>query len=585
MKKFSFCLMLVLFLMLVGCANKVGPSGGAPDMYYPEDDGIDEIISGEEYNALEENPFVYTDHESSSYFSMDSNTAAYPNLRRQITNGYLYGDVIKTDEIINYFSYDLPRPEDGEYFKTSGTLIDAPWNAEHKLLTVGVTTKEVSTLDTNGNNIVFLIDVSGSMDSENKLPLIKKAFPYFLDALSPEDTISVVTYANGVDVKFNGLKVAEKETIIKKVNALRSSGGTAGSKGLEKAYKVAEENFIEGGNNRIIIASDGDFNVGISNQKELQEYISTKLESGIYVTALGFGMGNYKDTIMESIAKYGNGIYAYIDSLEEAKKVLVDDLNKSLVTVAKDVKTKMEFNPEYVESYRLIGYENKQLSADQFEDETTDAGELGSGHQTVVCYELILKDGVDISQADYLSKVQFNFKDPSTDESMSIYDTFNKTNLVDNPGIKENDLNFVCALIEFGLLLRNSAYVGTADYEHIMLLLEKNPTVEEDELRFEFKELVECANRYGMFEQKDINLEPVDYITITVIFENAIASIKVKKDLALTEERVIKEIFGSYEDDKYEYHIALDSEFANQFVPTIATEGMVLYIKINPKQA
>ena len=398
MKKFICTFLTVAFLAVVcSCtgSNSYAPSGYyKDDGYFSRDNELENgfLMGDESYNEIVENPFVKTDFAADSYFSMDSFTASYSNLRRYINNGMnLPSDLIRTDELINYFSYDIEKPTDGNTFSSTVEMGDCPWNEEHKLLTVGVATKEVKRIENNGNNIVFLIDVSGSMNSTNKLGLIKKSFKLFVENLDSSDIVSVVTYANGVNTIFEGRYVEKTGQLIKKVNNLRAFGGTGGDKGLERAYEIAKKYFIPGGNNRVIIASDGDFNIGRFSQEELKSFIEEKRESGIYLTTLGFGMGNYKDTTMETLAKYGNGGYAYIDCIAEAKKVLVDELDSTLVTVAKDVKSNIEFNPNVVDSYRLIGYENKKLTKDEFDDEDKDAGEIGSGKTSIICYELVLK--------------------------------------------------------------------------------------------------------------------------------------------------------------------------------------------------
>lgn len=571
----------LIFIILVSCS-------GAGNLYGPEsslkEEGEEDtgLLDGESYNKLEENPYIYTDYTNATYFSMDSNTAAYSNLRRQINNGSITKDVIKTDELINYFSYKFPGPEEGD-FASVGYLADCPWNSSKKLLTLGVATKEVALDENIKNNIVFLIDVSGSMSSDNKLGLIKEAFKLFVKELNPDDLVSIVTYANGVNVVCNGIKAENDNKLIRKVNGLSARGGTAGGAGLEKAYSVAEENLIEGGNNRIIIASDGDFNIGMSSQTELQEYMSTKLEKGIYVTTLGFGMGNYKDTTMETLAKYGNGTYAYIDTLLEAEKVLVDDLKTNLITVAKDVKNKVEFNKDLVEAYRLIGYENKQISEDDFNNEETDAGEVGSNHQTVVVFELEMKASANITEQSEICNLHIKYKDPITDESKEYQNVFTQKGLTSESKFDLNEVKFVYSLVEFSLLLRESNYRGTANYQHLVDSLNNNPSIDNDKLRGEFTELVDIAKRNNLIGESKEIIETNKKI-ITVVMNNAIISVVVNDKSSLTVQTLITEIFGSYESYKYDYQVALDADFEEPFVPTIVTENMVLYLRIYSKE-
>ncbi len=488
MKKTSlFLLLLTLSIILCGCM------GRSNDALYGM---IDEIYEGEEFTEIVELPFVSTEQLNTTYFSMDSNTASYANLRRYINSGQkISGSTIKTDELINYFSYDLPDPETGNAFSISAEIGNAPWNSDHKLLTIGIASKYVALSENIRNNIVFLIDISGSMSSDNKLPLVKQAFSKFIDSLNDEDTISIVTYASGSKIEISGEKVKNKSKILNAVNRLNASGSTNGEEGLKNAYKVAEKNFIQNGNNRVIIVSDGDFNVGISSKDDLKEYIQNKLNSGIYLSTLGFGMGNYKDTTMETLAKYGNGIYAYIDCLLEAQKVLVDELHTTMIAVAKDVKASIEFNKEYVKEYRVIGYENKQLSEDEFNNEETDAGEVGSGHTTMATYELILTEEGKMLESSFLCTVKINYKDPQNNENKTISKEFYSNSL---SGISSEDFIFVGGIIEFSLLCRNSNYKASANINSVILRLESLDCVSQNAYRQEFLELVKKANNDGL---------------------------------------------------------------------------------------
>jgi len=311
-----------------------------------------------------------------------------------------------------------------------------------------------------------------------------------IDTLSEHDRISIVTYASGQKTILDGGSGDEKEMIKQTIRSLKAGGATYGDQGLKKAYEIAEKHFIPGGNNRVILASDGDFNVGIHTQEELQTFITGKRDTGIYLTTLGVGMGNYKDTTMETLAKYGNGGYAYIDTIEEAKKVLVDEIDKTLVTVAKDVKNKMHFNSNVVESYRLIGYENKKLTEEHFNDKTKDAGEVGSGHATMVCYELVLKQDINLD-AEKIFDVQISYKEPKTNQDLTSKKEFG---YLDLQSITE-DFYFVGALIEFSLVLRNSPYKGIANCQSVLdrLVADCSTSLKEDEYKQEFYHLVEQA--------------------------------------------------------------------------------------------
>ncbi len=580
-KNYLFILALGLILVMLGSCSM----GGAGTYFPPSSSEADKVedrfdlLDGESYNKLEENPYIFTDYSNASYFSMDSNTAAYANLRRQIKQGSYVKDVIKTDELINYFAYKLPTPTEDD-FSSVGYLSDSPWNKDKKILTLGVSSKKVELDEDIRNNIVFLIDVSGSMSSANKLELIKEAFKLFIKELNSDDLVSIVTYANGINVRCSGVKADNEDKLIAEVEALYARGGTNGGDGLEKAYQVAEKHLIQGGNNRIIIASDGDFNIGMSDQTELQEYMSSKLEKGIYVTTLGVGMGNYRDTTMETLAKYGNGTYAYIDTLLEAKKVLVDDLKTNLITVAKDVKNKIEFNKEVVEAYRLIGYENKQITQDDFENENTDAGEVGSNHQTVVVYELSMIDSVLLEENLEICNLHIKYKDPVSNENKEYQNSFTQVELTTNSQFDINEVNFVLSIVEFSLLLRASDYRGTASYEHLRKSLLDNPSINNDQLRGEFTELVDIASRYGLISG---SVPEKNQKIITVVMQNAIISVVIDANSALTVQTLVTTIFGTYEEYKYEYQVGLDSDFIEPFVPTIVADNMVLYLKITAK--
>ncbi len=500
MKKIlSAIAIMALMIVFASCTNS-RKDGGA-SLYEPDNGMIEDGTSsqfdyefvhnwgdqflGENYNRIVENQYVYTNKQQESYFSMDSFTASYSNLRRYINyQTKIPNDAVRTDELLNYFNYDFGGPENDEMFSISANLGSTPWNERTQLLTINIKAKETDQGNYTGNNIVFLIDVSGSMASTNKLNLIKAVFPKFLDALAPTDKISIVTYSNKIKILANGVYADEKEALKKVVNGLSATGGTAGADGLEKAYNVAKSNYIAGGNNRVIITSDGDFNIGRYSQDDLKELVENQLNSGIYLTTLGFGMGNYKDTTMETLAKYGNGGYAYIDNLEEAEKVLVNDLNKTLYTVAKDVKSCVTFNPNVVKAYRLIGYENKQLTKDEFNDVNKDAGEICSGHNTIVCYEIELYEDTpnsDDADSDMFS-VEIKYKDPKTDVSSVFSRSFKET---DEKLAVTEEWYFASAIIEFSLLIRDSSYKFNASCKNILERLAVNckNLLEKDQLK------------------------------------------------------------------------------------------------------
>lgn len=556
MKKIlSAIAIMALMIVFASCTNS-RKDGGA-SLYEPDNGMIEDGTSsqfdyesvhnwgdqflGENYNRIVENQYVYTNKQQESYFSMDSFTASYSNLRRYINyQTKIPNDAVRTDELLNYFNYDFGGPENDEMFSISANLGSTPWNERTQLLTINIKAKETDQGNYTGNNIVFLIDVSGSMASTNKLNLIKAVFPKFLDALAPTDKISIVTYSNKIKILANGVYADEKEALKKVVNGLSATGGTAGADGLEKAYNVAKSNYIAGGNNRVIIASDGDFNIGRYSQDDLKELVENQLNSGIYLTTLGFGMGNYKDTTMETLAKYGNGGYAYIDNLEEAEKVLVNDLNKTLYTVAKDVKSCVTFNPNVVKAYRLIGYENKQLTKDEFNDVNKDAGEICSGHNTIVCYEIELYEDTpnsDDADSDMFS-VEIKYKDPKTDVSSVFSRSFKET---DEKLAVTEEWYFASAIIEFSLLIRDSSYKFNASCKNILERLAVNckNLLEKDQLKEEFYQLVKKAYQCNLIT------EPVsEDVLITIIYDAGIKYILCEKGMTINSSKILKYTFG-----------------------------------------
>ncbi|MCM1259839.1 MAG: VWA domain-containing protein [Prevotella sp.] len=572
MKKLMTYILMILFV----CVMSVSCSTKGPDIYdlvyYPSLGSNDDAFllnTGESYNELTENPFIHTTYNSDSYFSMDSFTASYANLRRYIQTGMkIPSNIIKTDELINYFRYQLPEPLEGETFGITAQMQTSFWNEETKLLTVGIQTKTEKVETTMGNNFVLLIDVSGSMSSENKLPLLQNAFCLLVDTLSENDCISIVTYASGLKTVLDGGSGDEKVQIKDKIRSLTAKGATYGEQGLRKAYEIAEKHFIPGGNNRVILASDGDFNVGIRTQEELKNFITEKLDAGIYLTTLGVGIGNYKDTTMETLAKYGNGAYAYIDTIEEAKKVLVDEIDQTLVTVAKDVKNKIHFNANVVDSYRLIGYENKQLTEEDFNDENKDAGEVGSGHTTMVCYELVLKQNANLD-IESIFDVQINYKDPKTDQSVSAQKEFHHSDL---KSVTE-DFYFVGALIEFSLALRNSPYKGTANCQSVLERLEQycSSALKEDAYKQEFYHLVEQAIAHELLPEEEST------IILEMHTDYGIKSICLSQYTVLTADRIKQYAYGKKVEGQV--LVYLDRAYTILFQKLSVVEDTVVYLR------
>lgn len=447
-----------------------------------------DVTSGDSYTEIVENAFVSTAENNTSYFSIDANTAAYPNLRSLINNGYsIPKDAVRVEEMLNYFHYDYQTPEDGSVLSLNAAMFDTPYNPETKLLTIGLAAQAVEFTEVK-NNLVFLIDTSGSMFGEDRLGLVQQAFMMLAENLNPEDRVSIVTYAGSDRIALEGAFGYEKQKIMAVVEDLSASGSTAGSKGINTAYSLAEKYFIEGGNNRVILATDGDFNVGISNTEDLKEFIAEKRDSGVYFSVFGVGRGNLQADKMEALALNGNGTFSYIDSTGEARRALVEQIGGSMVTVAKDVKAGVVFDPEYVESFRLVGYENKLLTQEEFEDSATDAGELGSGHTVTVVYELKLTDKALTADVK-LATVEIRYKTPDAkaeDESQQLL--LDITGGVYHETMTAQDA-FIASVVEFALLLRESAYKGDATYSGLIALLE-DLDLSGDEFKEEFRELV-----------------------------------------------------------------------------------------------
>lgn len=452
-----------------------------------------------QYETVVEQPFVSTDDETSSYFSLDRNTASYSLMRRQIEEGRkLSAGSVRLEEYVNYFNYDYTRPTGDDALALGGSVFDCPWNAAHKLLSISVAAEELKLETAKPNNIVFLIDTSGSMYGADRLGLIQQAFIMLLDCLHPDDFISIVTYAGDSRVALDGETASNKVKIAKVIEDLEANGSTNGAGGLQNAYKIAQKHFLRNGNNRVILATDGDFNVGVSSKSGLEKLISEKRESGIYLSVLGVGMTNTNDTTMETLARNGNGNYAYLGSVLDAKKVLVKELGGTLYTVAKDAKIGVEFNKEVVSKYRLLGYDTKLLTEEQFEDESTDAGEIGSGHTVTAVYEIELRSDVDGVEAQgTIAEVELKYKKPSsetdaTEENKSVSHTFTTSVYTETPS---EDCIFIGCVLEFGLILRESKYKGDATFSAVLARLGKLASyLAEDEFKQDFAEIVAKAS-------------------------------------------------------------------------------------------
>ena len=465
--------------------------------------------NAETYKEIKENSFVAVAQQPVTTFSADVDRAAYANVRRIIGYGQIPPkDAVRIEEMVNYFDYDYPVPEEGSVspLRVSPELAPAPWNPNHLLLRIGLQAKKIDLAQAPPSNIVFLIDVSGSMDEENKLPLLQSSFKLLLGQLRPDDKVAIVTYANGTKVALPSTRVKDKEKIIKVLDNLYASGGTSGGRGIQLAYEQAQKSFIKNGNNRIILATDGDFNIGINNTTDLEKFIEKQRESGIYMSVLGFGIGNYRDDMAETIADKGNGNYAYIDNITEAKKVLVNELSGTLFAVAKDVKLQLEFNPKYIKEYKLIGYENRMLANEDFTNDKKDAGEIGAGHTVTALYELVPSDGKVAQSLRYQSQelnekgkgnelgfLKIRYKDPKVKDAKSVEITeplvFNKKALKET----STDYRFAASVAEFGILLRDNSNKANATYDQVIELAEGAIGKDPEGYRKEFVRLVKSV--------------------------------------------------------------------------------------------
>lgn len=464
----------------------------------------------EQYDYISENEFRNSKEEPLSTFSIDVDRASYSNVRRFINNGQTPPkDAVRIEELINYFSYNYPQPEDEHPFSINTEMSECPWNKKHKLVQIGLQGKTINTEKLPPGNLVFLIDVSGSMSDYNKLPLVKQSLRLLVNQLRAQDRVAMVVYAGAAGLVLESTSGKNKQKILDAIDNLESGGSTAGGAGIKLAYEVAKENLIKEGNNRVILATDGDFNVGVSSDGELVRLVEEKRESGVFLTVLGYGMGNYKDSKMEKLADKGNGNYAYIDNIMEAKKTLVTEMGGTLLTIAKDVKIQVEFNPAKVASYKLIGYENRLLNKEDFNDDTKDAGELGSGHTVTALYEIALVGAEEntvpkvdplryqipnstVKEAEAsneLLTVKFRYKEPQGKESKLIV-----KNLYDGEkelALASNNLKFSAAVAEFGLLLRDSKFKENSSFDEVVKLAKMGKGEDKEGYRSEFIQLVE----------------------------------------------------------------------------------------------
>ena len=445
---------------------------------------VQENWNTEDYSVITENRFYEVTKEPLSTFSIDVDAASYSNMRRFLKNGQAPPkDAIRIEEMVNYFNYEYPEPEGEHPFEVITEISDCPWQPEHRLVHIGLQGKHIPMDELPASNLVFLIDVSGSMNADNKLPLLQSSFKLLTDQLREQDKVAIVVYAGAAGLVLEPTSGANKQKIKDAIGKLQAGGSTAGGAGIQLAYKVAKDNFVEGGNNRVILATDGDFNIGASSDAEMVRLIEQERESGVFLTVLGFGMGNYKDNKMQQLADKGNGNHAYIDDISEAKKVLVSEFGGTVFTIAKDVKLQIEFNPTKVKGYRLIGYENRVLNNEDFNDDKKDAGELGSGHTVTALYEIIpvgvesphlasvdelkyqeTKVVKDAARSKELCTIKLRYKKPDSVKSQPIdYPVLDKGMELDK---SSDNFRWAAAVAEFGLLLRDSEFKGNATYAH-----------------------------------------------------------------------------------------------------------------------
>ena len=471
---------------------------------------MDTRMNTEEYDRIQENGFKSVADTPLSTFSIDVDPASYSNMRRFINRGELPpADAIRTEELVNYFSYDYPKPTGNDPVKITVEAGTCTWNTAHRLVRIGLKAKEIPTEQLPASNLVFLIDVSGSMWGANRLVLVKSSLKLLVNNLRNKDKVAIVTYAGSAGVKLEATSGGDKQKIREAIDELTAGGSTAGGAGIHLAYQIAKKNFISDGNNRIILCSDGDFNVGVSSAEGLEQLIEKERKSGVHLTVLGYGMGNYKDKKIQVLAEKGNGNHAYIDNLQEANRVLVGEFGATLHTVAKDVKLQVEFNPSQVQAYRLIGYESRLLKDEDFNNDAKDAGDMGAGHTVTAFYEVI-PAGVKneyvgkVDDLKYQKKEKMTLKPTGSDELLTVKlrykapdkDVSRKMELpfVDNKGDSvSSDFRFASAVAMFGQLLRDSDFKGTADYDKVIKLAKQGLNNDERGYRREFIRLVEAA--------------------------------------------------------------------------------------------
>lgn len=505
----------------IASSKRFSPPGivGDRETYYYNDDNLGSFNT-ETYDYITENRFLQVKENPLSTFSIDVDAASYSNVRRFLNLGQLPpAGAVRIEELVNYFHYDYPQPLKENPFSINTEISDCPWNKDNKLVLIGLQGKKIPTENLPASNLVFLIDVSGSMDMPNKLPLVKASMKMLVDQLREKDKVAIVVYAGNAGLVLPSTSGEDKTKIKTAIDNLEAGGSTAGGEGIKLAYKIAKQNLEKKGNNRVILCTDGDFNVGVSSDDEMVRLVENERKSGVFLTVLGYGMGNYKDSKMQQLADKGNGNHAYIDQLSEAKKVLVNEFGGTLFTIAKDVKLQVEFNPSKVQGYRLLGYENRMLNKEDFNNDKKDAGELGSGHTVTALYEIIpagvksdFLEKVDplkyqskivpvekASHSGEIMTVKFRYKAPDGEDSK----------LIEHPVLDEHvslaktsdNFRFAASVAEFGMLLRDSEFKSLSSYVNVLNLARSAKGNDEEGYRTEFIRMVENAS--SLTKEKD----------------------------------------------------------------------------------
>jgi Ca-activated chloride channel family protein len=496
------------------------PIYSAPTYYNP---------SNESYKKDPENDFKSVSANPLSTLSVDVDRASYSNVRRFLTSGQMPpADAVRVEEMINYFDYQYPQPKGEDPISITTEMIDCPWQKGHKLLHIGLQAKTIATHNLPSSNLTFLIDVSGSMQEQNKLPLVISSLKMLVEKLRAHDRLAIVVYAGAAGVVLPPTSGDDKEVIYDALDKLQAGGSTAGGAGIKLAYKTASENFMRGGNNRVILATDGDFNVGVSGDNELEDLITKERDKGIYLTCLGYGMGNYKDSKMEILADKGNGNYAYVDNIKEAEKTLVKEFGGTIFTIAKDVKAQIEFNPAFVKSYRLVGYENRLLNEEDFKDDKKDAGDVGSGHTVTIMYEIIpvgvnssLNRNVDPlryqqptaiedlpSGGNEVATIKFRYKRPNGNTSTEM--VHNIASNTKSIMLATDNIRFASSVAMFGMLLKDSKYKGVSSYDMAYHLAKSAKGKDKEGYRKEYISLVRKAGKLSPVDENE-ETEPLGW--------------------------------------------------------------------------